>query len=65
MSVALFLRRLDKFYLLIRRFVHAAFLLLKREEWDPTAIAEYNSLLTGPGGPLQSVLSHTPTSGPF
>lgn len=49
--------RLDKFYLLIRRFVHAAFMLLKREEWDPTAIAEYNALLTGPGGPLQCVFA--------
>lgn len=45
--------RLDKFYLLIRRFVHAGFLLLKRENWDPKAIEEYNAILTGPGGPLQ------------
>ena len=44
--------RLDKFYLLIRRFVGAAFKLLAREDWDPTAIAEYNEILTGPGGPL-------------
>lgn len=49
-------RRLDKFYLLIRRFVHAGFLLLKREEWDPTAMALYAELLTGPGGPLQCAL---------
>lgn len=47
--------RLDKFYLLIRRFIHAGFLLLKREQWDPRAIDLYNDLLTGPGGPLQSV----------
>ncbi|ORY72397.1 nucleolar protein,Nop52-domain-containing protein [Leucosporidium creatinivorum] len=54
--------RLDKFYLLIRRFVHAAFMLLKREEWDPTAIAEYNALLTGPGGPLHVEDSRIPAS---
>jgi ribosomal RNA-processing protein 1 len=47
--------RLDKFYLLIRRFVHASFLLLARENWDRQAIAEYNAILTGPGGPLQYV----------
>lgn len=51
-------RRLDKFYLLIRRFVGAAFKLLAREDWDLKAIAEYNEMLTGPGGPLQSVLSN-------
>ena len=48
--------RLDKFYLLIRRFVGVGFKLLAREEWDLTAIAEYNHCLTGPGGPLQSVV---------
>ena len=47
--------RLDKFYLLIRRFVGVGFKLLAREEWDLTAIAEYNNCLTGPGGPLQCV----------
>lgn len=45
--------RLDKFYLLIRRFVHASFLLLQREAWDPRAIDEYNAMLCGPGGPLE------------
>ncbi|KAL8278830.1 hypothetical protein RQP46_008701 [Phenoliferia psychrophenolica] len=54
--------RLDKFYLLIRRFVHAGFLLLKREEWDPTAITLYNALLTGPGGPLHVIDPKIPTS---
>ncbi|GJN87653.1 hypothetical protein Rhopal_000608-T1 [Rhodotorula paludigena] len=44
--------RLDKFLLLIRRFVHVAFRLLEREGWDARAIAEYNEVLTGPGGPL-------------
>jgi ribosomal RNA-processing protein 1 len=44
--------RLDKFYLLLRRFIGASFKLLAREEWDLDAIAAYNHVLTGPGGPL-------------
>lgn len=44
--------RLDKFYLLIRRFVSVSFTLLQREAWDPNAIAEYNAVLSGPGGPM-------------
>ncbi|GAA6034458.1 hypothetical protein JCM8097_002735 [Rhodosporidiobolus ruineniae] len=44
--------RLDKFYLLVRRFVHVAMRLLQREGWDERAIAEYNAVLTGPAGPL-------------
>ncbi|SGY16717.1 BQ5605_C012g06962 [Microbotryum silenes-dioicae] len=54
--------RLDKFYLLIRRFVYAAFALLQREEWDPRAIEEYNQLLTGPGGPLHVTDARIPAS---
>ncbi|SCV67775.1 BQ2448_5386 [Microbotryum intermedium] len=54
--------RLDKFYLLVRRFVFAAFALLQREAWDPRAIAEYNQLLTGPGGPLHVTDARIPAS---
>ncbi|KAK4705090.1 ribosomal RNA-processing protein 1, partial [Phenoliferia sp. Uapishka_3] len=54
--------RLDKFYLLIRRFVHVGFVLLKREQWDPQAISLYNELLTGPGGPLHVVDPKIPQS---
>ncbi|GAA5888524.1 hypothetical protein JCM5296_001056 [Sporobolomyces johnsonii] len=54
--------RLDKFYMLIRRFVHVALRLLQREAWDERAIAEYSELLTGPGGPLHVTDSKIPHS---
>ncbi|GAA5900340.1 hypothetical protein JCM6882_002311 [Rhodosporidiobolus microsporus] len=57
--------RLDKFYLLIRRFIHVAMRLLEREEWDERAIAEYNAVLTGPGGPLNVTDQKLPHSLPY
>ncbi|GAA5879448.1 hypothetical protein JCM8547_008147 [Rhodosporidiobolus lusitaniae] len=54
--------RLDKFYLLIRRFVHVAMQLLQREGWDERATAEYNEILTGPGGPLHVTDAKIPHS---
>ncbi|KAK4058538.1 hypothetical protein OIO90_000700 [Microbotryomycetes sp. JL221] len=54
--------RLDKFYLLIRRFVNVAFRLLERELWDLHAIREYNALLTGPNGPLDVLNQRVPDS---
>ena len=44
--------RIDKYYMLIRRFVNASFRLLIREEWASDACKEYNSILTDKGGPL-------------
>ncbi|GBE77618.1 Nop52-domain-containing protein [Sparassis latifolia] len=44
--------RIDKYYMLIRRFVNASFRLLMRTEWDQAACDEYNSILTGRSGPL-------------
>ncbi|GAA5986880.1 hypothetical protein JCM11641_006579 [Rhodosporidiobolus odoratus] len=57
--------RLDKFYLLIRRFAHVAFRLLEREGWDEWAIAEYSAVLTGPGGPLNVQDPKLPHSLPY
>ncbi|GAA5837092.1 hypothetical protein JCM11251_005251 [Rhodosporidiobolus azoricus] len=57
--------RLDKFYLLIRRFIHAGLRLLQREGWDERAIAEYNAVLTGPGGPLHVTDQKLPHSLPY
>ncbi|GAA6008459.1 hypothetical protein JCM10207_007119 [Rhodosporidiobolus poonsookiae] len=57
--------RLDKFYLLIRRFVHAGMRLLEREGWDERAIAEYNAILTGPHGPLHVTDVKIPHSLPY
>lgn len=44
--------RIDKYYMLVRRFVNASFRLLIRAEWDEAACTEYNSILTDRGGPL-------------
>ncbi len=51
-----FSRRMDKYYMLIRRFVNATFRLLMRTEWDIAVITEYNHVLTSPGCPLWYVL---------
>ncbi|CAG8752800.1 6287_t:CDS:2, partial [Acaulospora colombiana] len=43
---------IDKYYLLVRRFVNASFRLLIREKWDVKAMEEYSSIMSGRGGPL-------------
>ncbi|GAA5913932.1 Rrp1p [Sporobolomyces salmoneus] len=54
--------RIDKFYLLIRRFIEVGFKVLEREDWDPKAIELYNEVLTSPGGPLHVESAKTPHS---
>ncbi|KAI0652418.1 Nop52-domain-containing protein [Trametes meyenii] len=54
--------RIDKYYMLVRRFVNASFRLLIREGWDEAACREYNSILTDHGGPLCSEDPRVPTS---
>jgi len=44
--------RIDKYYMLIRRFVNSSFRLLIRAEWSDIACAEYSDILMGEGGPL-------------
>ncbi|KAH7886085.1 nucleolar protein,Nop52-domain-containing protein, partial [Phlebopus sp. FC_14] len=44
--------RMDKFYMLVRRFVNASFRLLIRTDWDGSALQGYHFILTNPGGPL-------------
>jgi ribosomal RNA-processing protein 1 len=44
--------RIDKYYLLIRRFVNASFRLLIRTDFDEDTCQEYIDILTGTGGPL-------------
>jgi len=44
--------RMDKYYMLVRKFVNAAFRLLRRAEWDTMALARYNEILAAMGGPL-------------
>jgi len=47
-----FVFRLDKYYMLVRRFVNATFRLLLRAEWEYSVCQEYNSMLVQTGGPL-------------
>ncbi|GAA6013039.1 hypothetical protein JCM11491_000949 [Sporobolomyces phaffii] len=54
--------RIDKFYMLIRRFIEVGFKVLEREDWDPKAIELYNEVLTSPGGPLHVESPKTPHS---
>ncbi|KAG6814117.1 hypothetical protein H0H92_002112 [Tricholoma furcatifolium] len=54
--------RIDKYYMLVRRFVNASFRLLIRAEWDEDAINNYNDILTTRGGPLCSSDIKVPTS---
>lgn len=43
---------MDKYYMLIRRFVNASFRLLMRYDWDSSSFQTYNDILTTKGGPL-------------
>jgi len=44
--------RLDKYYMLVRKFTNAAFRLLIRADWEEEACTEYNSIISSKGGPL-------------
>ncbi|EPQ60352.1 hypothetical protein GLOTRDRAFT_113017 [Gloeophyllum trabeum ATCC 11539] len=44
--------RMDKYYMLIRRFTNASFRLLIRAKWDSETVDAYNGILTRKGGPL-------------
>jgi len=54
--------RLDKYYMLIRRFVNASFRLLIRSRWDIDACNQYNDILTERGGPLCPDDTRVPSS---
>ncbi|OCH96436.1 Nop52-domain-containing protein [Obba rivulosa] len=54
--------RIDKYYMLVRRFVNASFRLLIREEWTRATCDAYNSILTDKGGPLCPEDTRVPTS---
>ena len=44
--------RMDKFYLLVRRFANAGFRLVAREQWDAAAVAELARIMRKQGGPM-------------
>ena len=43
---------MDKYYMLIRRFVNACFSLLIENDWTPHLCGEHNAILRSAGGPL-------------
>jgi len=47
--------RMDKYYMLIRRFVNASFRFLAREQWNQDVCDRYNEILSQQGGPLWCV----------
>ncbi|TFK56726.1 Nop52-domain-containing protein [Heliocybe sulcata] len=44
--------RMDKYYMLVRRFTNASFRFLIRENWESASLAEYNNILIRKGGPM-------------
>ncbi|KAJ7492456.1 nucleolar protein,Nop52-domain-containing protein [Mycena latifolia] len=54
--------RIDKYYMLVRRFLNATFRLLARSKWDRSACDRCNDMLTRQGGPLCSTDIRVPTS---
>jgi len=56
------LDRMDKYYMIVRKYVYASFLLLIGLEWEEELVKQYNSILTDQGGPLCLTDSKIPTS---
>ncbi|KAE8541763.1 hypothetical protein D1P53_001936 [Cryptococcus gattii VGV] len=54
--------RMDKYYLLMRRYVNATFRLLAREKWEKEAIAAVNRILMKEGGVMTWEDRRVPTS---
>lgn len=46
--------RMDKFYMLVRRFINAAFQLLLQLDWEEQAVEDVNAIVSDEGGPLAS-----------
>ncbi|KAF8323159.1 Nop52-domain-containing protein [Clavulina sp. PMI_390] len=53
--------RLDKYHMLIRRYMNASFRLLIRNGWDPEACEKHNQILGGEGGPLSPIDNKAPS----
>ena len=53
---------MDKFYLLLRRYVNATFRLLAREDWSTESIRQVHDILTEGGGPISWKEKSVPSS---
>jgi ribosomal RNA-processing protein 1 len=51
--------RVDKYYMLMRRYVNVTFRLLAREGWNKEAVDGVNEILGRKGGPLTLAFPHT------
>lgn len=49
---ATLMNRMDKFYMLMRRYVNATFRLLARHGWSKQAVEGVNDILTAKTGPM-------------
>ncbi|WWC65846.1 uncharacterized protein I303_108468 [Kwoniella dejecticola CBS 10117] len=54
--------RMDKYYLLMRKYVNATFRLLARERWEKHAISAVNRIMSKNGGPMTWEDRRVPTS---
>ncbi|WVF68251.1 hypothetical protein IAT40_003016 [Kwoniella sp. CBS 6097] len=54
--------RMDKYYLLMRRYVNATFRLLAREKWRSEAVEAVSKILSKNGGPMTWEDRRVPTS---
>ncbi|KAI9592757.1 hypothetical protein BDF19DRAFT_339593, partial [Syncephalis fuscata] len=49
--------RVDKFYLLMRRYVNSSFQVLQSNQWEPSLVSAYSELLvSGPLGPYDDTV---------
>lgn len=53
--------RMDKYYMLVRRFVNATFRLLARSKWDISILESHTDILIKQGGPLCPSDNKVPT----
>ena len=54
--------RINKYLLLMRRFLNAGIRLVALERWDADVLAEFNAILSDPRGPLAPNDAQVPTS---
>lgn len=52
---------MDKYYMLVRKYVYASFVMLINLEWEVKACERYNEVFTVRGGPFTEG-NNTPTS---
>ena len=54
--------RVNKYYLLMRRVLHAGLVLLQTHDWDAPLVERFTKVIRGKDGPLTSNNVHVPES---